>query len=102
MQITFFPNAFFLKEIKKEEATNQPPEIAYKDLLTGQVTGQVKILEFCKQARSAKEIMNLLKLKHRESFYNNYLKPLLQDGLLLMTIPNKPKSKKQQYITKNS
>jgi ATP-dependent DNA helicase RecG len=45
---------------------------------TGQVTGQVaaKIFQFCELARKANEIQSLTGVKHRETFQDNYLKPL--------------------------
>jgi hypothetical protein len=46
---------------------------------TDQVTDQVaeKILRFCRMPRKAAEIQNLLELRHRETFQDNYLKPVL-------------------------
>ncbi len=73
--------------------------------VTGQATGQVapqimeQVLRFCEQSRKASEIQNLLNLKHRETFQDNYLKPLLNQQLLTLTIPDKPRSPVQQYIT---
>ncbi len=66
---------------------------------TGQVTGQVaaQVLEMCREARAAREIQGALGLKHRETFLNNYLKPLLRSGWIEMTIPDKPNSSKQKY-----
>lgn len=103
--ITFYPSTLFLDDTKEVEA--EPAPILSVEQTTGQVAGQVtgqvsgqdKILEFCKQPRTAKEIMKFLGLKHRESFYKNHLKPLLQKKLLLMTIPSKPQSKNQKYFT---
>jgi hypothetical protein len=43
--------------------------------------------------------MELTGLKHWKTFQANYLKPLLQQGLLAMTIPEKPTSIKQRYVT---
>lgn len=43
------------------------------------------------------EIMNLLGLKSRVSFRNNYLKPALDNGLILMTYPDNPTNKNQTY-----
>lgn len=102
VMVTFLPSTFFLEEEKVEQALMaDEKQTTGHDTGhdTGHVTGQDKILEFCKQPRPAKEIMKLLGLKHRESFYKIYLKPLIQQELLLMTIPNKPKSKNQQYFT---
>lgn len=72
--------------------------------VAGQVTGQVaseigvQILEFCLNPRKASEIQELLHLKHRETFQNNYLKPLLNAQLLSLTRPEKPKSRLQKYV----
>ena len=68
---------------------------------TGQVTGQVavKVLKFCEQPRKASEIQSLIGVKHRETFQDNYLKPLMSKGWLAMTIPDKPKSRLQRYQT---
>ena len=63
--------------------------------VTGQVTGQV--LRFCQTPRKASEIQKLLGLRHRESFQNNYLKPLLETGWLERTIPDRPRSRLQRY-----
>jgi len=43
-------------------------------------------------------MMVLLRLKHRETFLKNYLYPLMEDELVIMTIPDKPKSPRQKYI----
>lgn len=67
--------------------------------VTGQVTGQVavQVLEFCKLPKKAGEIQELLGLKHRETFQENYLKPLLASGWIERTIPEKPRSRLQKY-----
>jgi len=46
---------------------------------------------------STREMMELLGLKHRPSFRDNYLLPALKLGHIEMTIPNKPNSSKQKY-----
>ncbi|MGI5897832.1 MAG: Fic family protein [Candidatus Dojkabacteria bacterium] len=43
------------------------------------------------------EMMSKLGLKSRISFRENYLKPALENGLVKMTIPDKPTSKNQMY-----
>ncbi len=65
----------------------------------GQVTGQVieQVLLFCRTPRKAIEIRELLGLKHRETFAANYLRPLIEAGLLALTIPDKPRSRLQKY-----
>ena len=69
--------------------------------VAGQVTGQVagQVLRFCQSPRNASEIQKILGLRHRESFQNNYLKPMLEKGWLERTIPDKPRSRMQRYRT---
>ena len=38
----------------------------------------------------------------RKHFFNYYLKPLLENGNLIMTIPGKANSSKQKYIVKKT
>ena len=38
-------------------------------------------------------------IEGRKAFNNNYLKPLLEQGKLEMTIPDKPNSRLQKYVT---
>ena len=61
-----------------------------------------KILQFCKNAKSASEITEFCGYKGVDRFKRNYLKPLLKNGKLQMTIPDKPTSKKQKYINRDS
>jgi len=59
---------------------------------------KIKLLKYCREARLLKEMMSFMKLKHRETFMNNYLRPLLEANCITMTIPDKPKSPSQRYI----
>lgn len=71
-----------------------------KDVLTKRAYKKILILEFCKEPRSLKEIMDYTNLNHRETFMNNYLYPLLESGKIEMTIPEQPRNRNQKYITK--
>lgn len=44
-----------------------------------------------------KTLMNRLNLAHRQTFLYDYIKPALDAGYIEMTIPDKPRSSKQQY-----
>lgn len=66
---------------------------------TEQVERQNRILEYCVVARSREEMMSFLGLSHREHFRSAILQPLLEQGLLAPTLPDKPNSPKQRYIT---
>ena len=55
----------------------------------------MKVMETYPQ--SAQMIMDRLGLKSRISFRKNYLNPVLEAGLIKITIPDKPTSKNQMY-----
>lgn len=57
-----------------------------------------KILISCKKAININELMNIFSWRDRTKFRNKYIKPLMKEGLIKMTIPDKPKSIKQKYI----
>lgn len=58
------------------------------------------IIKYCKEPKSLKELMEKFEFKHRTNFKNKYINPLIDIGRLALTIPNKPNSKNQKYISK--
>lgn len=96
-----------------EVAPEVTPEVAAKALTadglrllaaqTGQVTGQVAsaLAAFFSEPRSAREIQFVLELRQRENFLNRYLNrylnPLIANGILERTLPDKPNSRLQKY-----
>ena len=58
-----------------------------------------EILGFCKEPRSKQEIMDHLGYKEQRTFTRRYLRPLLDKGYLQMTLPDKPQSHYQRYVT---
>ena len=67
--------------------------------VTAQVNAQVnaQVVSFCRDPKSAREIMTELGLKHWKTFQDNYLDPLMDTDILERTIPDKPKSRLQKY-----
>ena len=47
---------------------------------------------------SANELLLLLNIKSKETLRASYLNPALENGLIKMTLPDKPNSKNQKYI----
>ena len=72
------------------------------DQVSDQVSDQVEILLNCmgNEVLSATQLMQRLGLSHRPTFRKNYLNPALKNGLIEMTIPDKPNSKNQKYRKK--
>ena len=47
---------------------------------------------------SANELLSLLNIKSKETLRASYLNPALENGLIKMTLPEKPNSKNQKYV----
>jgi len=58
---------------------------------------QVEILDKCNEDCSIIDLMLLVGRSDRTKFRNQVLKPLIEEGLLLMTVPDKPTSSIQKY-----
>ena len=89
---TIFMHSGFEDEIENRPRTDQEP--------TKLNDQEIKILKFCKNPHSKKEIMEYMEYKHKRNFTILYLKPLLEKGLLQMTIPETPNNKNQKYVAK--
>lgn len=57
-----------------------------------------RIISFCNEAKSMKELLAYLGLKDRKNLMK-YVNALLEQGRLARTIPDKPTSQNQKYIT---
>lgn len=97
----------FVLTIRRKKAIRQKAPIQAKAQVEAQAIAQVsaqvsaqvaaQVIAFCREPRTAKEIMAELGLRHWKTFQANYLMPLLGAGILERTIPNKPKSRLQKY-----
>ena len=73
---------------------------------TGQDTGQVNskdnrikaLIEFCEIPRTREEMQEYIGFSSRAHFREDILVPLLKEQKLMMTIPDKPNSRFQQYV----
>lgn len=71
-----------------------------------EVTAQVKLsadkltalIQFCSVPRSRKEMQELCGIRTAEYFRKHIIKPMLQNGMLRQTIPDKPNSRDQKYV----
>ena len=87
--------------------------LSQKDLVSDQDCDQVSdqdksqdilhaVLDFCITEKSKQEICSFIGYRNLTYFTRKYLNPLLASGQLKMTIPDKPNSRKQKYITVHS
>ena len=70
-----------------------------KETLTEKMLNINKLLNVMKLnvPMSAYEIMEKLEIKSKETLRSKYLDPAIEEGLILLTIPDKPTSKNQMY-----
>lgn len=93
-----------------EDVDNQAIEIAAaidrdvaggiaKGIAGGIAAKTIKLLEYAQEATSRKELLLLLKLVNNANNFETYVQPLVAINWLAMTIPDKPTSPKQKYLT---
>jgi len=95
---------------KQCEANNLPAPVWQSDpalgvrvtFQTGEVTEEVteevmRVLHVMTDSMKRSAIQDQLGLKHEEHFRRAYLLPAMEAGLIEMTIPDKPRSRLQQY-----
>lgn len=59
----------------------------------------IAVLNACAEPKKSSDIQEIVGIKHRETFQRNYLDYLLNEDLLVRTIPDKPRSRMQRYRT---
>ena len=81
----------------------EPPARHVTELNHGTKQGpsmdQAQMLDYCRQPRSLSEIMGLHQRASRTKFRDQFIRPMIDAGWLAMTLPEKPRSPLQRYIT---
>ena len=57
------------------------------------------LLDFCLEPKLRVEMMNRIGLANQTGNFVRHVKPLIDKGLIKMILPDKPRSKRQRYIT---
>lgn len=57
------------------------------------------VLEFCIEPKSRVEIFNKIDLSNQSKNFKSHIEPLIENGFLAMTIPDKVRSQNQKYYT---
>ena len=79
------------------QALDEPNPIDFIDDLSI----ESKIIEFCTIPRTKEEITKFLNISSVYYVVSRYIKPLIQSKKLIMTIPEKPGSRFQRYLSFN-
>lgn len=97
-----FIEADIFKQVIPIAESASTPQDAPQD--TTQDTTQDKyakmLTRFCVEPRTRAEMMEHIGIKERAYFKKSILDPLLAKGVITMTLPDKPTSKFQKYVTK--
>ncbi len=72
------------------------PEIPAKNV---SIQNTILILEACLIPKTRAEIFALLNITNQSKNFTKHIAPMISLGLLQLTIPDKPNSNRQQYIT---
>ena len=79
--------------------THQTRQLSFEDMQLKKKIRYAQILNrLVKGNKTAKEIADNFEYKNIKGLKKNHLQPLIEKGLLQMTIPEKPTSSKQKYI----
>jgi ATP-dependent DNA helicase RecG len=78
-------------------------ELAKEEKVTKSLTKsltklQIQILKNSERPVSMLELAEIAGVHHRSFFKKQHLDPLIEHGLVAMTIPDKPQSSKQKYV----
>jgi len=83
------------------ERANMELEGIKKEVVQGNMeVGADNLLEFCKVPRTRKEIAQFLGIDTIFYVSKKYINPLVAEGKLEMTIPEKTSSRKQKFVIK--
>ncbi len=66
---------------------------------TNDPTDKKGLLAFCRVPRTRAEIIDYLAVSSGQYALRRYLDPLLRAGVIRMTLPDKPRSPRQRYVT---
>ncbi len=85
------------KSFQRHVGTKSGLSEDYVWTMSGLSDDQVQILKSLHTKQGITDLMGIIRRANRTKFRNQVLAPLMAAGLVEMTIPDKPKSSKQQY-----
>ena len=82
----------YLNLLYQKSQPVQNEQVCEQDLIAN-------IIRFCVTLKSSNEIIDHFNMPNRSYFKRHFLDKMLKTGMLKMTIPEKPSSKKQKYFS---
>ena len=84
------------------ESLQQDPDALISDTAFANKQYSIQVNKLLKVMRedvwyTANEILDLLKLKSKETLRKNYLDPAINNKLIILELPDKPTSRNQRY-----
>jgi predicted HTH transcriptional regulator len=95
----FFQNFIRIEFYFDKEVLEYLEEKAQEKAQEKKIINEKVILDFCKEPKTLKEIIEYFGYKNARRFRENYINALLEQEKLEMTIPNQPKNRNQKYVT---
>jgi ATP-dependent DNA helicase RecG len=77
----------------------QAADIVLKEDFGSYMDISERILVFCRTPRSREEIASFLRMDSPYYVITRYVNPMIESNKIRMTLPEKPKSKKQRFVT---
>lgn len=88
------PISIIRDQVTAQGASEGPSQALSDALSQGPVE---KILNLCREPEKLSVMCEAMGFTNRTKFRENYIAPLIKDGYLEMTIPDKPTSQNQRY-----
>lgn len=73
--------------------------VGNEDVKQDNVQDEKGLLKFCRIPRSRSKIIAYLNIASGQYARRRYLDPLVECGAIQLTLPDKPRSSKQRYVT---
>lgn len=96
---TFFETTILIQPSFSEKEDSEIKErYGMNDLFSSISEQDIIVLKFCFEPKSKKEVLDKIGLSNRTERFNTHIQPLVNKGLINLTIPDKPTSPNQKYI----
>lgn len=89
-----FTDNFLRLVLPATDLVTDPVTDPVTDLVTDSVKNLISVMD---KTHSISELMHFMNLSHRPNFRKNYLQPAIEQGIIELTIPEKPSSSNQKY-----